>query len=452
MSFLKLGATALKVPLAVRFDNIHLNQCYQLMAGSKVVTEFDESRGNVATLGSDDEGTAYLISEYLAIQSLLEERLETISNTPEDHAFITNLQNKLTDLKASITNAEIDPDIKTTLLDQSVALENYMDCSATPFLEQGARKSRTESVCSLNPWLDLAKCLGGASLDIFGSYAFKWLELNVEGNSSVSFTNFSGVTSQMDWSGTLQSAAVSCVFSVIPIPSGKAALAAMSGAAGLSATEAFTSNVLSQYNTIQNSHSTPSAALRNINWQQAVTAASGAGMITFVSTALVRSSSHASIQALKNKLVKIANNKGASYLRAQLTTLGFSSSHIDDIFARWGISEIKTLPNLAFWKPFSKINYRDNLKILTGNTNVPSTTQAHHVFPQSQEFEGKWNDINIHDPRFLQWWEAPDHQKNDSAYRAEWRAFFLFNSNPTQSEIFRKGREIMSSFGKTVHY
>src|SRR5690606_8622777 len=46
MSFLKLGPTALKVPLAVRFENIHLNQCYQLLAGSKVVTEFDPTWSN----------------------------------------------------------------------------------------------------------------------------------------------------------------------------------------------------------------------------------------------------------------------------------------------------------------------------------------------------------------------------------------------------------------------
>jgi hypothetical protein len=48
-NFLKLpnSPLAIQIPIAVKFTNIKINQCYQLAPGSVVVTEYDPSWGSV---------------------------------------------------------------------------------------------------------------------------------------------------------------------------------------------------------------------------------------------------------------------------------------------------------------------------------------------------------------------------------------------------------------------
>jgi len=93
MSFLKLGATALSVPLAVRFDNIHLNQCYQLLPGSKVTTEFDEEWSNVVSVG---EAKDMISKIYEEIRDLL--------STPNNNAVLQAKILELQDLKEDLGN------------------------------------------------------------------------------------------------------------------------------------------------------------------------------------------------------------------------------------------------------------------------------------------------------------------------------------------------------------
>jgi len=141
----------------------------------------------------------------------------------------------------------------------------------------------------------------------------------------------------MDWSGVLSSAAVSCVFSAIPIPTGKTAIAAMVGGAGLSAAEAFSANVLSQYSSLRNSYSNPKTILEKIKWEESFKEAGSSGVITFISTVLIRGGSHGTVLALKNRIVNIAEKKGSDYVRAKLISLGFTDDFIDKIFVKWGV-------------------------------------------------------------------------------------------------------------------
>ncbi|MFN4085404.1 MAG: hypothetical protein ACK4LB_05630 [Spirosomataceae bacterium] len=260
----------------------------------------------------------------------------------------------------------------------------------------------------------------------------------------------------MEWSGVLSSTTVSCVFSAIPIPTGKTAIAAMVGGAGLSAAEAFSVNVLSQYSLLRNSYSNPKTILEKIKWEESFKEAGSSGVITFISTVLIRGGSHGTVLALKNRIVNIAEKKGSNYVRTKLLSLGFTDDFIDKIFVKWGVSEIKALPNLPFIKPFSVNNYRDNLKILTGK-NPPSSIHAHHVFPKGTPFTTYFLSvgIDINDPRFLQWWDtagANGHLKKVSEYNSEWREFFSIPSNIDKVKILRKGKELMAKYGLNVNY
>ncbi len=81
--------------------------------------------------------------------------------------------------------------------------------------------------------------------------------------------------------------------------------------------------------------------------------------------------------------------------------------------------------------------------------------EAHHVFSQGDQFlVPHWNrlGINVHDPRFMQWWPKPGHQQNDYAYRQMWKAFFRDNPKANINQVYAKGKEIMAHFGFTVLY
>ncbi|MBX2977537.1 MAG: hypothetical protein KF721_15530 [Ignavibacteriaceae bacterium] len=100
MSFLKLGATALSVPLGVRFENIHLNQCYQLLPGSKVVTEFDPTWSNVIDV---DLITDRLSAVYAEIKDLL-------ATKPDDKQALQKKVDELNTIKTDLTNSGFRPE------------------------------------------------------------------------------------------------------------------------------------------------------------------------------------------------------------------------------------------------------------------------------------------------------------------------------------------------------
>ena len=104
------------------------------------------------------------------------------------------------------------------------------------------------------------------------------------------------------------------------------------------------------------------------------------------------------------------------------------------------------------FKAFTSNNFRRNLGKLTGN--IPSNSQAHHVFPQANEFSSFFNakKINIHDPKFGTWWNSSSHGKNAYQYNAQWRQWISNNPNATTSDVMNYGRQIMEQYGLSVHY
>jgi Predicted lipoprotein of unknown function (DUF2380) len=106
----------------------------------------------------------------------------------------------------------------------------------------------------------------------------------------------------------------------------------------------------------------------------------------------------------------------------------------------------------AGYKPFTRSYYRQNLKILTGIE--PKGHQAHHVFPQQKdiaEFIRK-RGINIHDPRYLTWWETISHQQNAKKYNAAWFEYIKKNEHATKEQILNFGRQLMKDEGINVNY
>jgi len=104
------------------------------------------------------------------------------------------------------------------------------------------------------------------------------------------------------------------------------------------------------------------------------------------------------------------------------------------------------------FKPFTKSHYRDNLMELTGISPPGKTMHAHHVFTQKFEVEFIKKGINIHDPKYLTWWEAKPHLKTSQSYNNKWEKFFYENPEATPNQILEAGREIMNDYGIKTNY
>lgn len=107
----------------------------------------------------------------------------------------------------------------------------------------------------------------------------------------------------------------------------------------------------------------------------------------------------------------------------------------------------KADPTTVF-RSFSRRNLRTNLSRLTGST--PSGSHAHHVFPVEFESFFKNNGIEIHHPQFGAWWGSSEHLSKAKEYNQRWSDFI--QKQPSQSEIYDFGREIMSSYGISTNY
>lgn len=103
------------------------------------------------------------------------------------------------------------------------------------------------------------------------------------------------------------------------------------------------------------------------------------------------------------------------------------------------------------FKPFTKSYYRNNLKVLT-EIDPPGNIHAHHIFPQKYEsrFMTKYG-INVHDPKYLTWWEGKSHLSNRAQYDKIWYDF-IFNQSPTKEQVIQKGRSLMSDYGIKTNY
>jgi RHS repeat-associated protein len=132
--------------------------------------------------------------------------------------------------------------------------------------------------------------------------------------------------------------------------------------------------------------------------------------------------------------------------------------------ASWGVNTWKTphskvLAASSFeglqagknFKPFTKSYYRENLKILT-DTYPPRNIEAHHVFAQQFNKNFLSKGINIHDPKYLSWWEKTSHRTNANQYNSDWMEFIKDNPKATLPQILQQGKEMMSEYGIKTNY
>lgn len=100
-------------------------------------------------------------------------------------------------------------------------------------------------------------------------------------------------------------------------------------------------------------------------------------------------------------------------------------------------------------RPFTKANYRHNLIVETG-FNPPKSIHAHHVFPQERVSQLAKLDINIHDPKYLTWWEETSHLKIAKEYNTSWKEFLKIDRS--KEEILEFGKKIMENHGMKARY
>lgn len=104
------------------------------------------------------------------------------------------------------------------------------------------------------------------------------------------------------------------------------------------------------------------------------------------------------------------------------------------------------------FKPFTRHYYRKNLVELTGVSSPGQHVHAHHVFAQKFEIEFMKKGINIHDPKYLTWWEKTSHQSTARNYNIQWEKFLYENPEATAEQILEAGKEIMSGYGIKINY
>ena len=117
---------------------------------------------------------------------------------------------------------------------------------------------------------------------------------------------------------------------------------------------------------------------------------------------------------------------------------------------------IKTLGKYSAFEEnfqsFTRSNYRNNLIKLTEMSPSGSQTHAHHVFVQKFNEKFLQKGINIHDPKYLTWWDAKSHLTNAKQYNDVWIDFFIENSNPTKAKILEQGKRMMAEQGIKTNF
>jgi RHS repeat-associated protein len=124
---------------------------------------------------------------------------------------------------------------------------------------------------------------------------------------------------------------------------------------------------------------------------------------------------------------------------------------VDD-FAGHKVGELVGGGSSKVYRAFTSANFRTNLGRLTGE--IPSSSQAHHVFPQSKEFTEYFlsKGINIHDPKFGSWWSTASHGKNAYAYNKEWAGYISANGKALPSDVLNFGRQLMGRYGLKTNF
>jgi hypothetical protein len=112
MNFLKIGSSpVVEIPLAVEFEGINLNQCYQLIAGPKVKTAFDPNWSNVVDVDELLHNALTDISDILS------------SYSPSDNAKLTGLT---TILSSNISDVLNNPNLNQEQKDIKLSMLMYL--------------------------------------------------------------------------------------------------------------------------------------------------------------------------------------------------------------------------------------------------------------------------------------------------------------------------------------
>jgi RHS repeat-associated protein len=104
------------------------------------------------------------------------------------------------------------------------------------------------------------------------------------------------------------------------------------------------------------------------------------------------------------------------------------------------------------FKPFTRRYYKENLAELTGISPSGQQVHAHHVFAQQFKEEFLKKGINVHDPKYLTWWEASSHRAAARQYNLDWIEFMTQNPGATEAQVLERGRKMMAQHGIEVNY
>jgi RHS repeat-associated protein len=77
---------------------------------------------------------------------------------------------------------------------------------------------------------------------------------------------------------------------------------------------------------------------------------------------------------------------------------------------------------------------------------------VHHVFPQKFEKDFSKYGINIHESKYLTYWERTSHKQTAWGYNKEWRGFIDKHPDATIPQILEQGKGLMKEYGINVNY
>lgn len=101
--------------------------------------------------------------------------------------------------------------------------------------------------------------------------------------------------------------------------------------------------------------------------------------------------------------------------------------------------------------PFTKKNFRENLKRTTGQS-PPKTTHAHHVFPKELAEQFRKKGIDVNDPKHGVWWESTTHWEAHGKFKYNQHWHDLLKEPLDKQDLYEHGRDIMEKFGKKVNF
>lgn len=100
-------------------------------------------------------------------------------------------------------------------------------------------------------------------------------------------------------------------------------------------------------------------------------------------------------------------------------------------------------------------NFRERVTKLLGEPPEGGKAyQAHHAFPQTQEFDAFFKRVGLdkHDAKYGSWVKARQHQQGAAAYNREWRLFIRDNPKASLQQVINEGKRIMKLFGYKINF